>query len=111
MKGSKTTTSEWHAGQFTIADYFDKPVHGYSNGQHWNGWEKPYFEKEEADRIAATFGDIQYEAEKDAYIWPQAEPDEPADVFDAVTIEIDGRVKRLYGIGAGYWTWEKVMPA
>ncbi len=90
------------------------------DGEHWNGWACPHFEREEADRLlaaqrAAGFHG-RYDPERDAYVFPHGfdDPDydpndpewarEPDWVFEGM--ELDGR--HVYPIGSWAWTWERV---
>lgn len=109
MENSKPENQQWRAGSFTIVGYFDdKPMRGYTNGKQWVGSERPFFELEEANRIARKYPDIKYDSDNDVFIWPNEEGDEAPVVFEAINVVIDGQEKRLYGIGAGYWTWDEV---
>jgi len=82
----------------------------FTNGEHWNGFATPYFEKSVGDAIVAAFNTptpprtsvgtrAWYDAERDAFVFQDEEDDEEA--FAAV--RIDGRT--LYPIGAWFWTW------
>lgn len=84
---------------------------GYTDGYRWNGWAMPYFDFETALRVAAdTTSDespVRYDAERDAFVYESADwPDEP-EIFEATTIEVDGKPIKVYGIGAGSWTWDQ----
>ena len=83
----------------------------YLSPNTWNGWAMPYFTKEQADKVtewtnSRGSGEVmKYDAEKDAFtvsgiIWSD-DPDEEPEVWEA--IEHEGQ--KLYGIGAGSWTW------
>lgn len=46
-------------GTFTIQDTPIEHIAGYSRKHDdWNGWQKPYFEKAEADKIADIMDEI-----------------------------------------------------
>ncbi len=73
---------------------------GYTNGGIWNGWECPYFEKEEADKIAKDYNG---EFVDDTYVFPNDDDD----VYESENLEtVDGK-KKVWAIGAYAWVWEK----
>jgi hypothetical protein len=82
---------------------------GYTANQHWNGWECPYFEMDEAKRIAEAFereyGTIlEYNEETDTFLlWDEAY-DEPEE-FKGIDISFGGQPIRVYAIGAFGWCW------
>lgn len=81
----------------------------YSDGQRWNGWEMPHFEKEEADRLAALTGDLRYDPERDAFVQRiDGGGDSDEDVWTAQTIRVAGADVKVYAIGAGSWCWDEV---
>lgn len=98
---------------FGIDDYFEPPVEGYTKGFLWNGWAQPYFELDEAMRIAKQFGDMTYDKERDVFIadTQQYYPDEPNEEFAGEDLVVNGEVKRVYAIGAGAWTWDDLGPS
>jgi hypothetical protein len=101
----------------------DEQFEGWTTGETWNGWALPYFEFEESRRYAELqtrlaaehpewrLGTVSYDVEADAFV--VANVDEPGDpeVWPAEEIEVDGEVRKVYGLGAGFWTWEQVEPA
>jgi hypothetical protein len=77
---------------------------GYSDGQQWNGWERPYFPFDSAQHIAEAMSDYQtafYDEAADEFVFERELGE--AERFGAV--EFDGSGK-LYPIGAGAWIWE-----
>lgn len=84
---------------------------GWSTGQLWNGWEKPYFTKDVAEKLcAASCGPDdrwRYNVDTDEFGVKFDGVDEE-DVFESITIEVDGCKHRVYGIGAGSWCWDRV---
>lgn len=79
----------------------------FSNGQRWNGWAVPYFELETGMRLCSLVPNLVYDKERDAFVWH--DPDGPEDeqaVFEAASIDVEGTVHKVYGIGAMYWTWD-----
>lgn len=96
----------WREGAFEIDDYFEPPVRGYTQGFAWNGWAAPSFEYNEAKRIADQFGDITYDEAQDAWILDDMDGEEPV-LFTGSDIVVNGETKRVYAIGAGFWTWSE----
>ena len=63
----------------------------------------PYFEKEEADRVAKIHA-CTYSPSKDAYEFEQDNVDE---VFEGLMIETADGARKVYSIGGGTWIWDK----
>jgi hypothetical protein len=95
---------------FTIGEE-PKAYIGYTSGRLWNGWATPYFELEEAKRVAEGFNEcaeysMQYDEVYDQFY-----------VLDMVTKELEKwkgedihteeGIKHLYGIGAYSWVWDE----
>lgn len=84
----------------------------FTDGDDWNGWACPYFEKSEAERILkaseANGFEWEYDVEQDAYIVSNSQEDEDyaPEVFEGSNYEIEGTNLTLYGIGAYSWIWE-----
>lgn len=85
----------------------------YSRGEHWNGWQCPYFSFEEATKLTEhpyLIG-LKYDAEKDQFIYDDPEYADDttyeADIYEAETITVDGKQIKVYGIGAYAWCWHK----
>jgi hypothetical protein len=95
----------WMAGNFEIDDYLNPPAAGFQKPKRWNGFAMPAFEKQEADRIAEAFGDVVFDAEKDAYICDMGYPEEEPEAFKGFDIEVDGEKRHVYAIGSGFWVW------
>ena len=88
---------------------------GYTNGDDWNGWATPYFEKEEAIRVMHDYNKYREESEHMSY-------DEENDIFIAwvegygdyeywigENIHTAEGIKHLYGIGAYFWVWDEAI--
>lgn len=77
---------------------------GYTNGQRWNGWEMPYFDKKTTMRIIA---ELQDGACDSAFHWDGDTLIEndlaEGESFEVGTTTIDGVT--YYRIGDG-WVWE-----
>lgn len=89
-----------------FAEWIEKSYKAWSTGQHWNGWEIPYFEFEEAMKYAKDAGNTVYDPERDAFITTHEGSDDPPDVDEATIILVRGRGPlKVYSIGGGSWTW------
>jgi hypothetical protein len=97
--------------KFAIDSIPDVVFQGYTNGDTWNGWACPYFEKAEAERVLRA-------SEVNRYLWTYTEngfsvqnQDDPegyeSEVFEALKIATeDGSELTVYAIGAYSWIWE-----
>ena len=82
---------------------------GYTNGDTWNGFACPYFEKDVAESILKASEDNgyqwRYDPEQDVFLVqskddpPEYEPEE----YQGQTISIDSKEVRVYGIGTYSW--------
>lgn len=112
------TTNIHTAARFWIESMVDDAgftVEGWHNSaQRWNGFACPAFEFDAAARIARWLDDgrtvyretptMRYDDERDAFIeWYDGEDVAVYNAFECVCD--DGQTRRLYGIGAYYWTW------
>ena len=105
---------------FTQSDEFKKAVFfiddisenrkGFTCGQYWNGWECPYFEKEEsADIINSVLGyrgSAHFDESEDSFHVQLEEGDEP-EIFKGLDIVVISEIKHVYPIGAFSWCWMK----
>lgn len=93
-----------------IADMGDRPecVHrAYLDpDEDWNGWMRPWFTKDEVERMGTwlpEFDDgLVYDAEEDTFTTTY-DPDMP-EVYQGA--DVDGM--HLYPVGSGSWMWELV---
>lgn len=93
---------------FTI-DCYPKAYIGYTSGKLWNGWATPYFEKEEAIRVAEGFNEcaefpMQYDEIYDQFY---ARYDDDYEIWKGEDIQTADGIKHLYGIGAYCWIWDE----
>lgn len=100
-----------HKAVFTIGEY-PKAYIGYTSGRLWNGWATPYFELEEAKRVAEGFNEtaeypIQYDEVYDQFYILDQESGELEKWEKTLAITSEG-TKYLYGIGAYSWVWDEV---
>jgi hypothetical protein len=99
---------------FAIEDWFG-PFEGWTTGQHWNGWECPYFEFETAiwmvdawNRVVFDGAEYQarYDEERDEFCFINGGQEE-WDCFGAQMKEIEGKTVKVYPIGAFCWIWSE----
>jgi hypothetical protein len=86
-------------------------IPAYLNDRRWNGWRMPYFPESSIPLVLALFPDVSFDAELDACVI--AEPPEEPQTVNAETITTaDGQRVKVYGVGAGSWTWDEAeLPA
>lgn len=99
-----------HKAVFTIGEY-PKAYIGYTSGKLWNGWATPYFEKEEAIRVAEGFNEcaeypMQYDEVYDQFYILDKETEELEKWKGEDIVTAEG-TKHLYGIGAYSWVWDE----
>ncbi len=99
------------AGTFCL-EGIDGEFEGWSDGSSWNGWEKPSFTREVAERILAALGyRWSYDASVDEFTVVTSEEDEP-ERFTGEAIQLgDGGSVTAYFVGAGSWIWDKTEPS
>ena len=103
---------EYKKEQFTL-DLFDfkESVTGITFNRHWNGWECPYFSKDNALRLVGLFNrhmgmddnPLKYDSKKDLFIYDNGQSDDYAEYEEYEPTRIDG--KNYYQIGAYNWCW------
>ena len=99
------------AGTFCL-EGIDGEFEGWSDGSSWNGWEKPCFTLNVAERILAASGyRWSYDASADEFTVVTSEEDEP-ERFTGEAIQLgDGGSVTAYFVGAGSWIWDKTEPS
>lgn len=103
---------ELRRGLFWLAD--TGPFHGYTFGAKWNGWDVPFFPRDESEKISrvlAPYGGPEpgtYDGDGDAFVW--TDPEDPEDFEPLVFKGESYGVGVLYPIGAAYWTWKGRAP-
>ena len=95
---------------FTI-DCFPKAYIGYTSGRLWNGWATPYFEKDEAIRVAEGNNEtaefpMQYDEVYDQFYILDTETGD-LETWKGEDIRTTEGIKHLYGIGAYSWIWDE----
>lgn len=95
------------ATRFTIDTFGNEVFDGFTQGETWNGWARPYFTFEQSQRVAeahkAQGGRASYDETQDSFTFEMdaGDPDAfPADVVEG---------KKFYPIGAGCWIWEEAL--
>lgn len=84
----------------------------YIPNKNWNGWEFAHFEFSEAIKIAEEFNKnadypMTYDPIYDQfYVWEEANKDYY--IIKGEDHETDEGIKHLYGIGSGYWVWDRI---
>lgn len=78
---------------------------GYSNGDCYSAGFSPYFDKEEANKIAETYSDLTYNEKDDTFVLnDKMLGEESIEIFKGIDIEYQGSLIHVYQIGEG-WTW------
>jgi hypothetical protein len=96
------------AGTFAL-DGIDGEFEGWSDGSSWNGWEKPCFTREVAERILEASGyRWGYDPSADEFSVVTSEEDDPEQLKGEDIQLGDGGSATAYFVGAGAWIWEKI---
>lgn len=93
--------------RFALADG-ERAFEGWSNGELWNGWEMPRFEAGVGVEILDFLGaeGARLDGKADAFVTVSQDGEEEVWPAEATTI-MDGSRIKVYGLGAGSWTWEE----
>lgn len=103
-------------GEFTSAQFFMDAIEGvfegFTNGDTWNGWARPYFEQSAAEQVLEA-------SEANGYRWTfddardvfsvrrMEDPDDYGpEEFAGLDITVGEQSFRVYPIGAYSWIWE-----
>ena len=93
------------ATKFIMDTFGDVIFEGFTQGETWNGWARPYFTFEQAQQIVAAYnsqgGQASYDNAEDVFSFKFGEDE--IDIFPAESI----KGQKLYPIGAGCWIWEE----
>lgn len=88
-----------------VAIETDTPVFkAWTVGEIWNGWECPYFEKEEAERVVNSQGGVWT---RDGEVCSFNLNDEDYEVEKETIQTVEGP-KVVWAIGNMYWIWSKI---
>lgn len=92
-------TAEWHGYEPEIL------IPCWSDGGLWNGWGMPYFERAQVEQlIALQPGALHWDGDKVVATLEGADPEDGPEEYEP--IEIEG--VKVWGVGAGSWTWDRV---
>lgn len=95
------------AGRFALDSFGDEVFDGFTQGETWNGWARPYFTFEQGQRIVeahrAQGNKARYDESGDAFSFELNEDE--IDTFPSEQVE----GQKLYPIGAGCWIWEEAV--
>jgi hypothetical protein len=95
-------------GIFSL-DGIDGEFEGWSDGSLLNGWEKPCFAREVAERILEASGyRWSYDPSADEFTIVASKEDEPEQFKGEVLQLGDGGSVTAYFVGAGAWVWDKI---
>lgn len=99
-----------HKAVFTIGEY-PKAYIGYTSGRTWNGWATPYFELDEAKRVAEGFNEcaefpMQYDKVYDQFYILDTDTTD-LETWKGEDIQTTDGTKHIYGIGAYSWVWDE----
>jgi hypothetical protein len=96
---------------FEIGDV-PKYYAGYTNGDTWNGWQCPMFEKRTADKYMEDYNEsmlykASYNKETDTYSF-EMDINDPENIDEFVGFDIiyAGLPVHVYAIGAFCWVWD-----
>lgn|SRR5574342_866808 len=114
MVDSRTSQHPWTRARFSLHGEGPDFV-GYHKGQKWNGFAVPFFDKCEADKVAARVVETGesyqahcfYKKEDEFVLVPHGVPCYAGEKTRGEDIVVDGATVHVYGIGAGGWTWHK----
>ena len=85
---------------------------GYTDGDRWNGWATPYFEKEEAFRVMEDYNKnteipIFYNEQYDTF-YHFGTDNYSGEMWKGEDHKTEDGIKHLYSIGAYCWVWDDV---
>ena len=98
-----------HKKLFTI-DGFKYAYIGYTDGDRWNGWATPYFEKDEAMEVMKAYNECTespmfYNEDYDTFYHFGTEGNS-GEMWRGEKCKTAEGIKTLYGIGAYSWVWD-----
>jgi hypothetical protein len=99
-------TAIWKRAEFSLEGE-DESFAGWTDGEFWNGWAMPYFEFATAEKVVASLlgANGRYDAQSDSFV-TQGQDEE---IWPAQNITlVGGQTIKVYGIGAGSWTWDEI---
>lgn len=76
----------------------------WADDRRWNGWGMPYFDRATVDRLMALgCGPMEWQGNN--VVCNMGDDPEDIDIYEPTTAP-DG--SQIWGVGAGYWTWDGV---
>ncbi len=110
MKDIAYTPPQYHPSVFTI-DQCPYAWDGFTNGDHWNGWATPVFEKAQAVAILEETQCIfHYDQETDSFVFRcEGEEDEDTIEMKGQDILVSDETRHVYQIGTGWWVWDDLQ--
>ena len=96
----------WRRGTVTAEWFYGEADHGpvlpcWTDGDVWNGWGMPHFNRATIDDLIKRMPDIKW-------VGNALEFGDPDDRQLAYPVIIPGVGEPLWGLGAGSWTWDQV---
>ena len=95
------------AARFAIDTFGDEIFEGFTQGETWNGWARPSFTFDQAQRIVEVHRSngmtAWYDREQDAFGFELSQDE--VDTFPAEIVE----GQKLHPVGAGCWIWEEAV--
>lgn len=97
----------WRQSRFGI-EGLEEAFIGWTDGRLWNGWEKPRFQMQEANRLLQSLTDrpYRYDPARDAFISTGGSDEEESWVAEVITLP-GGETIKVYPIGTGAWCWQE----
>ncbi|HOX58189.1 MAG TPA: hypothetical protein PLC99_14990 [Verrucomicrobiota bacterium] len=93
----------YRAGVFCLEGE-DSQFQGWTKGELWNGWATPCFELEVAHKVAAMVPGSRLDSARDAFVTRNQEEE----LWQGQSIvTTDGRLLKVYPIGACAWCWDE----
>ena len=99
----------FYKGKFSVDN--SEQIIGYTDGNTWNGWATPFFEKSKLKEMKEKgyfeYFDVTYNKEDDSYYFQDLyEPEDEPEIFKGIDIETYSGKIHVYPIGTCNWTWE-----
>lgn len=88
---------------------------GYTLGETWKGWARPYFTYEQAHTVAKVFNEqtvyeSSYTPSANTFVFKNKIHVDENYSFTSETLILGGVETKVYPIGAGSWVWTECEP-